>query len=49
MKSSDAIHVAKTTVSDCDIFLTNDKNIQTPKGFIQSNLFRLFEQLVSTS
>ena len=32
MKTPDAIHVTTAIASACDIFLTNDKNIRTPKG-----------------
>lgn len=31
MKAPDAIHVATAMASDCEVFLTNDKDIQTPK------------------
>jgi predicted nucleic acid-binding protein len=32
MKTPDAIHVATAIASNCKIFLTNDKDILTPKG-----------------
>lgn len=32
MKSPDALHVATALMQKCDIFLTNDKGIKTPKG-----------------
>ena len=32
MKIPDAIHVATAIASDCDIFLSNDKNIRMPEG-----------------
>ena len=32
MKTPDAIHVATALESKCDIFLTNDKKIKTPKN-----------------
>lgn len=32
MKTPDAIHVATAMASGCDIFLTNDKAIQTHRG-----------------
>lgn len=32
MKTPDAIHVATAMASGCEIFLTNDKDIQTPRG-----------------
>ena len=32
MKIPDAIHVATAMASGCEIFLTNDKSIQTPKN-----------------
>ena len=32
MKTPDALHVASTIRAECDIFLTNDKGIQTPQG-----------------
>lgn len=31
MKTPDAIHVASAVQAECDVFLTNDKNIKTPK------------------
>jgi len=32
LKLPDAIHVATAQSIDCDIFLTNDKKIRTPKN-----------------
>lgn len=32
MKTPDAIHVATAIASGCEVFLTNDKDIQTPQG-----------------
>lgn len=32
LKLPDAVHVASSHLSECDIFLTNDKKIRTPKS-----------------